>query len=350
MTHFRAGKRALFIGVFLIAAFVFAVPQARAQTLYASSGSDGMGGGNQIFAIDTATGAGSVVLDNSSGFLMNPQGLAYYAPTGDLFIANAGNVGVGTPSGNIVQFNTRTGATSVFATANTSLDAPQGLAFDNAGNLFATGYNSGTIVSFARNAQTGTLSSTSATFATGLSLPYYLAFDQAGGLFVANPGADTPEIRRYSAANTFTIFETGAIDAPIGFAFAGSTLFASDTASNTIAGFAGASGDFSTRTNADFIFAPTGAGALAAPQSLVYDGGRDALYAANFDSGTISRINASTGAATVLFSGVLNANGLALATPEPPTGLLCVLGAGLSSAGVWVRRRKKSKELPGKRS
>ncbi len=310
---------------------------ARAQTLFAASESE-----NALYAINPTTGAASVVL--GGGSLAAPQGLAYYAPTGDLFIANSGEVVVGTPNGSIVQYNTRTGSTSIFYAGNAGLDSPQGLTFDASGNLYATGYNSGTIVQFARTG--GTLSTTATSFATGLNFPYYLASDAAGGLFVAN--TSDGNIRRYSAANTFTTFSASgsSLAAPIGLAFGGTTLFSSDAANNTIVGFNNASGDTSTRTNPDFTITPTGASALNNPQALAYNPFANSLYIANIGGNNIVRYNASTGVSDVLFMGgvAFTPTGLVFATdtPEPSTGLLAL--GGLTSAGsisVLARRTKK---------
>lgn len=324
----------------LLSLMAFAAPKgALAQILYASSETS-----NQIFAINTVTQQGSVVLDSTSGFLSSPEGLAYFAPTGDLYIANAGPPTVGGTSGSIVRYNTITGVTSLFVSSTANLDGPQGLAFDAAGNLFATGYNSGTVVEFLNNGM-GNLSTTAMTFATGLTNPYYLAFGPTGDLFVANPGAAAPEIRRYTAPNTSTTFETTANAAPIGLAFRNNTLFSSDTVNNTIVGFSNASGDPTTRTTGT-VLTPTGLGALNAPQALAYDNNRDVLYAANFGNNNIVRINPDTGASDVLFSGINGPTGLALApaamnTPEPPTGLLLLSGMGVGAAGLTVLRRAR---------
>jgi DNA-binding beta-propeller fold protein YncE len=76
--------------------------------------------------------------------------------------------------------------------AATGLNAPVGLAFDAAGNLYVANFHSDTIRRFSPMGQDP------GNFATGLFTPGGLAFDTAGNLYVANQGSNT--IRRFSPA------------------------------------------------------------------------------------------------------------------------------------------------------
>jgi sugar lactone lactonase YvrE len=93
---------------------------------------------------------------------------------------------------------------SAFATG---ADEPVGLAFDSAGNLFvSTGFNAGndTILKF-------TPSGEESTCATGLTNPRGLAFDSSGNLFVAesNPAPDGDILKFATCGSTPTRFATG---------------------------------------------------------------------------------------------------------------------------------------------
>jgi DNA-binding beta-propeller fold protein YncE len=86
---------------------------------------------------------------------------------------NAGDLFVGSTSGDDIVKITRGGAQSTFASG---LDTPYGLAFDSAGNLFEADASSGNIYEF-------TPDGAKSTFASGLSRPLALAFNSAGDLF-----------------------------------------------------------------------------------------------------------------------------------------------------------------------
>lgn len=100
----------------------------------------------------------------------NPIGLAFNS-SGDLFVANTDyNSGYGS----IVEI-TPGGVQSTFASGI----SPQGLAINNAGDVFEADYNSGNINEY-------TSSGAESTFATGFSFPLGLALDSAGDLFVGS--------------------------------------------------------------------------------------------------------------------------------------------------------------------
>jgi DNA-binding beta-propeller fold protein YncE len=99
--------------------------------------------------------------------------------------------------GTILKF-TPGGAVSTFATG---LYYPEYLAFDSAGNLYASTGNSIDEI---------TPSGTVSTFATGLDSPNGLAFDGSGNLYVANYFGGT--ISEITPSGTVSTFATAGLD------------------------------------------------------------------------------------------------------------------------------------------
>lgn len=165
-------------------------------------------GNNSIVKI-TPAGVETVF---ASGFGLGDiiEGLAF-DDAGNLFVADAG-------PGVIFKF-TPAGSKSTFASG---LGAPTGLAFDGTGNLFVAGGNS--ILKF-------TPDGASSTFASGLH-PGLLAFDRVGNLFVSD--AVSNAILKFTPAGARTTFASG-LNIPGDLAFDGSgNLFEADEGSGTI--------------------------------------------------------------------------------------------------------------------
>jgi len=99
------------------------------------------------------------------------------------------------------------GVGSVFA--STGLNAPTGLAFDGAGNLYAANYGNNTIERFTPGGVGSVFAS------TGLIKPEGLAFDRAGNLYVANVGSYSGQ-RNHSFIEKFTPDGIGSVFANTG--------------------------------------------------------------------------------------------------------------------------------------
>ena len=80
------------------------------------------------------------------------------------------------------------------------MNNPDGLAFDNVGNLYVADFENGDITKV-------TPDGTQSIFATGLADPNGLAFDSAGNLFVGNYG--TGEITKITPTGSESIFASG---------------------------------------------------------------------------------------------------------------------------------------------
>jgi len=162
---------------------------------------------------------------------------------------SAGNLFATDLSTNAIYKFTPDGAQSTFATG---LNAPYGLAFDSAGNLFEADHNTGTIYKFTPNG-------TRSTFATGQNF-LGLAFDSGGNLFAS---VYPTTIYKFAPDGTQTIFATGV--SPVGLAFdsAGSLLEA-DYNPGMINKFTpdGARSTFATGLNAPYGLAFDSAGNL----------------------------------------------------------------------------------------
>lgn len=136
-------------------AILLSASSASAQNIYVGNWYTG--------AIYSITPSGSVSTFTTAG--PGPEGLAFNN-AGDLFESASDN-------GSIVEV-TPGGSQSTFA-SNLS---PNGLAFNNAGNLFDADYGSGNIYEF-------TPGGTKTTFATVAS-PFGLAFSSVGDLYVSS--------------------------------------------------------------------------------------------------------------------------------------------------------------------
>ncbi len=148
----------------------------------------------------------SVVLTAAAATLNNPLGMAF-DDQGNLWVANAS-----TPA--VVKFppselaSSGTATASVILTANaSSLDRPEGLAFDADGNLWVANESAATntLVKFtpAQLAASGSPAPDVTISDNGgaLSGPVALAFDNAGDLWVANYGGSNGPVVKYDAAD-----------------------------------------------------------------------------------------------------------------------------------------------------
>ena len=125
------------------------------------------------------------------GKVSSPNGLAF-DNNGNLFVVDDN-------SGDIYEF-TPNGTRSIFASGlNTTIAAPEGLAFDGNGNLFEAD-GSGNIYEFTPNG-------TRSTFASGVS-PMGLAFDGNGNLFEAD---DSGKIYEFTPDGSRSTFASGVV-------------------------------------------------------------------------------------------------------------------------------------------
>jgi sugar lactone lactonase YvrE len=196
----------------------------------------------------------------------------------NLFAAN-------TESQNIKGF-TSSGIGSVFAI--TPAVFPRFLAFDSAGNLYASGdagNTSGYIYKFDS-------SGVSTNFPLQHGVPRGLAFDSGGNLYVAFVDKNT--IEKFDSSGVSTIFASSGLSQPNGLAFdSAGNLYVANTGSNNIMKF--------NPSGEPTVFATWG---LTQPTFLTFDG-NDNLYVANWHSNTIVKFN-SSGVGTVFASSELD--------------------------------------------
>jgi DNA-binding beta-propeller fold protein YncE len=103
----------------------------------------------------------------------------------------------------------------VQSTFGSGLNAPTGLAFNSAGDLFVAQYN------LENNIVEYTPGGAQSTFASGLSAPFGLAFNSAGNLFVADDGSGN--IYAFTPDGAQSTFASG-LPYPEFIAFQGETL------------------------------------------------------------------------------------------------------------------------------
>jgi sugar lactone lactonase YvrE len=93
-----------------------------------------------------------------------------------------------------------------FIFASSGLNAPNGLAFNNAGSLFVANFGNNTIESFDSSGNPTLFTS------TGLNQPQVLAFDNNNDLYVANNASGNAYIEKFDAQGNASQFATGLYD------------------------------------------------------------------------------------------------------------------------------------------
>jgi sugar lactone lactonase YvrE len=180
----------------------------------------------------------------------------------DLAFDSAGNLYASNTSGNTIEKFTSGGVGSLFATVGT----PYGLAFDSANNLYVSSTDSG--VSRIEKFTPGGVGSVFTS--TGVSGPLGLAFDSAGNLYVANNISNT--IEKFTPGGVGSVFASAGVSHPYGLAFdsAGNLYVANNPGTggqlgvdNTIERF--------TPGGVGSVFANFGPGETSGPTGLVFD-------------------------------------------------------------------------------
>jgi sugar lactone lactonase YvrE len=263
------------------------VGSVTAQNLFVAVGQNTVGS-SSLYIYNTANGTATIF---ASG-LNSSQGLAF---------DNAGNLYVSDPAGGNIFRITPGGVQSTFASG---LNLPMGLAFDSTGNLFEADDGSGNIYKF-------TPGGTRSTFASGLAIPSAVAIDSSGNVYVGDNGY----IYEYSPGGTQSTFVSGLGQPNPGgiryrFAFDGvGDLFVADLLGGKVYKFPFIAPSLSPNSQ---VFAS----GLATPSGLACDNSGN-LFVATRGNGTVYEYTPS-GVQSVFASG-LNGN---------PTGLAMQPGSG----------------------
>jgi len=281
---------------------ITAIPSsAQGQNLFVSSYFNGT-----ILEI-TQSGAQSTF---ASG-LSNPEGIAFNN-AGDLFVAEFGAANGN--YGSIIKI-TPGGVQSTFASG---LNSPVALAFSSTGDLFVDSYSSGNIVKI-------TPGGVQSTFASGLFHPQGMAFDSMGDLFVASGGS----IIKFTPTGAWSSIASG-LQFPYGVAInSANDVFTADDAALTLNKFT-PSGASST----------VGSRLFNVYNCLVIDSA-DNIFAGQWGTGggfdgSIVEITPS-GVQSTFASGLYSPTALAFEVPEPSVlGLMAV-----AASALLLRRRKQ---------
>ncbi len=295
---------------------------SRAQNLFvANSGNN---------TIDEINSTGTVTVFASSDIDGPSTGGLAFDSSGNLYVSNyAGGNNDG--SGYIEEFNS-SGVGTTFASG---LNAPQGLAFNTAGNLYlAFTTSTNTYIEEFSSSGVGTTFASSSNRNGSLSAPIGLAFDQNGNLYVANQGNST--IEEFNTNGVGTVF--AAMPSPTGLAFdTNRNLYVANVGPGNVV--TASSGTIEEFTLSGGVLSSNGtvfASGLDNPQSLAFDTNGN-LYVSNYGNNTIEEFN-TNGVGTVFASGLDEPTGLAIQpVPEPSTWAL--LAVGLIAVLPLSRRR-----------
>lgn len=252
-----------------------------------------------------------VRIDSNGGVTPFASGLA--APSG-LALDGAGNLYVANYGDNTIMKYTPGGVPSVFAT--TGLDHPQAMAFDQAGNLYVanTGpYSSGNYLGYVEKYTPQGVGSVFGSSSSGLNGPLLgLAFDKAGNLFASST---LDYIFKVNAAGAVSLFAATYPNIPEGLAF--------DSAGNLDAACGGNNAVLAkySPTGASLGASPVDVNACG----LAIDSANN-LYVTDYTiSGNIEEI-APNGATSIIAQGLAFPKFIVV-VPEPSTGAVLALGA-----------------------
>jgi sugar lactone lactonase YvrE len=310
VSNVEAATKALNLGLVALICFFFGTGFAHADTIYV-----GVYNGSSTIEKFDSNGHGTVF---ASTGLSNPQGLAF-DNSGNLYVANYFG-------GSIEKFDS-SGNGTVFA--STGLNDSTGLAFDSGGNLYVANWENNSIEKFDSSGQ----GSTFANDLTGVSHPEGLAFDSGGNLYVADtPGDQSASIWKFDSSGHGSVFTSTGLSYPTGLAFDNSgNLYVANQGNNTIEKF-DASGNGT-------IFAAASSG-LDYPQGLDFDSSGNLYVTCEnplLGEGWIMKFD-SSGNGSVFASGVDGPGFITVQVPEPASWAMVALGIGTLLGGRRLRR------------
>ena len=278
------------------AMFAVAAGTADADTIYVSNIGD-----SSIRTVDQ-NGAVSFFADNGFNY---PSGLAF---------DGAGNLYASSFYGDQIKVFSPSGNATAFASVD---DGGEGLAFDQTGNLYLANLLDDTIVKFAPD---GTRS-VFADAGDGLNGPDGLAFDGTGNLYVGS--FYNNRIIKIAPDGTASVFASTGMNGPMGLAFDNSgDLYVANLNSAQILKFtpAGIGSSFGM-----------GQYSLSAPEGIAFDRVGN-LYVASHNNNAIVKFTPG-GVGSVFASGLSGPSFIAI-IPEPSPLMLLV--AGISGLFLFV--------------
>jgi sugar lactone lactonase YvrE len=302
---------AVVVSLSVIAACLCTTP-TQAEILFVSES------GTAIVSYDVSLASGALVAASRTTFATSDN---TYQDFRGLAFDQAGNLYAAKP-GKIEKFDSSGTLVSTISAPDPN-DNLMGLAFDSSGNLYAAAYQINAVLKFDSS---GALVST---ITSNMSAPLGIAFDSQGNLYVVNDGNNA--VDKYDSAGTYLGVFGYDYGNPYGIAFdsAGNGYVSNAQNPGSVVKF-DSSGAILSRITSNMHY-PTG----VAVDSL------DNVYVHNAGGGKISKYD-PTGA--FLFEWSAPAAGMffafePVAVPEPSTYAMAV--AGLACGGYLVRRRRK---------
>jgi sugar lactone lactonase YvrE len=271
---------------------------------------------NQIEEFNSQ-GQGTVFAKGHSGsaFVSSPEGMAF-DNSGNLYVAN----GTGVPP-EVLKINSQ-GSASVFA--NPAQDYSMGLAIDANNNVYVGNTHTGTIEKYAPNGN-------GSVFASVLGFVTGLAFDYSGNLYVANASGN--DIIKINAQGSESVFARGGyLSFPCGLAFdaQGNLYVANET---------GFSIEKINPAGQATLFAA--GGNLSFPEGIAVDPDGN-VFVANFGNGnsSIEEFDAQGDASIFAITGVSQPSFIAIQSiPEASTLTPTIMVLGLVRFGAFVAKR-----------